>query len=378
METIHSYFTTGLCGTCYRELPATVEYRNDGAAYITKTCPVHGYHEAMVERDYKFFDSATQRINPNATFENYNKVTLIEATDRCNLACKHCYHMPDNDISDKSVEWVVKMADIAPTKSICLAGAEPTVRQDLFDLIYKISQLDFLDQGKRNCSIYTNGIKLQNYNYVKKLKESNLAAINMSVHHPEYHESNVWPNVQKAIDNCVAQDIGFGQISFTVETKKQLEYALDKMLDLMQKGKRPTDFCVRSPAEIGWDFDKDSEIFASDIANWFQDITKKKDLKFRKHPNHGSNPYHVGFLLEEIQTIQIIHWPNVNSVDTSYMYMGPYAMMMPNTFGTFVIQAILRDGVRKGWYQGHRLQGFDNEKNIDFSRLVRPSDISRL
>jgi len=355
MEIIKSYFTTGLCGTCYRELPAKIEYRSDGAAYITKTCPEHGYEEAMVEKDYNFWETATQKNPDNMTYKMYNQVTLIEATDRCNVSCKHCYHVPDNGIEDKPLEWILKMVEIAPTQSICLAGAEPTMRKDLPELIAGIKKLKFLNGETRTCSIYTNGIKLQKEDYLKILADAGLDTINMSIHHPEYHEGNIWKNVSKAITNSVNSGIELGQISFTVENKKQLNYAVDKMLWLMDQGKNPTDFCVRSPAEIGVDYNSDGEVFASDIAKWFYEIADERGLKFEKHPNHGSNPYHVGHLLEGRQTIQIIHWAQVKSVDTSYMYMGPYAVMMPNTFGTFLIQAIMRDGLRKGWYQGHRV-----------------------
>lgn len=376
MTIVKSYFTTGLCGTCYRELPAQIEYRSDGSAYITKTCPVHGYEEAMVERDYTFWDSATQMDPNNQTWRQYNNVTLIEATDRCNVQCKHCYHMPDNDVEDKSVEWIVKMAATAFTQSICLAGAEPTMREDLTEIIKGIKQIPWHDDYK-TVSIYTNGIKLQKNGYVEKLAAAGLDTVNMSVHHPEYHEKNVWRHVSKALTHVADCGIDLGQISFTVESKKELNYAVDKMLWLMERGRHPTDFCVRSPAEIGVPYESDGEVYASDIAKWFYEIAQERGLKFEKHPNHGSNPYHVGHLLEGKQTIQIIHWASVKSVDTSYMYMGPYAVMMPNTFGTFLIQAILRDGVRKGWYQGHRLSSFQqkNTQPIFFDRLVRQNDL---
>jgi hypothetical protein len=369
MKIIKSYFTTGLCGTCYRELPAQIEYRDDGSAYITKTCPVHGYEEAMVEKDYIFWDTATQLNPDNQTWQQYNNVTLIEATDRCNVQCTHCYHMPDNDVPDKPAEWIIKLAQTAWTQSICLAGAEPTMRNDLPEIIKGIKALPWQDQFK-TVSIYTNGIKLQKSGYVESLAKVGLDTVNMSVHHPEYHEANVWKHVSTALNHIADCNIDLGQISFTVENKQQLNYAVDKMLWLMERGRNPTDFCVRSPAEIGVLYASEGEVFASDIFKWFQEIAKERNLKFEKHQNHGSNPYHVGALLEGKQTIQIIHWANVKSVDTSYMYMGPWAVMMPNTRGTFLIQAILRDGVRKGWYQGYRVSS-GNEQTINFTKNLK-------
>jgi hypothetical protein len=375
---IDSYFSTGLCGTCYRELPVTIEYRDNGSAYMTKTCPEHGYQEYMIEKDYKFWAEATQKNPNNQTWHHYNKTTLVEVTDRCNVQCKHCYHMPDNTIPDKSVDHILKISETAFTQSICLAGAEPTMRDDLTDIISGIRKIPWMDEYK-TVSIYTNGIKLQKTGYVEKLAKAGLHTVNMSVHHPEYHKDNVWQHVSKALIHVANCGIDLGQISFTVENKKELNYAVDKMLWLMEKGRNPTDFCVRSPAEIGVPYESDGEIFASDIAKWFYEIADERGLKFEKHPNHGSNPYHVGHLLEGKQTIQIIHWANVKTVDTSYMYMGPWAIMMPNTWGTFLIQAIMRDGVRKGWYQGHRIAAF-NSTNIGhnstfFDRLIRKQDL---
>jgi hypothetical protein len=364
MKVIKSYFTTGLCGTCYRELPATIEYRSDNAAYITKTCPVHGYEEAMVEKDWSFWDSATQLHPDNQTWQQYNNVTLVEATDRCNVACTHCYHMPDDTIPDKSVDHIVTLARTAFTQSICLAGAEPTMRNDLTDVIRGIKQIPWMDTYK-TVSIYTNGIKLQKPGYVETLKAAGLDTVNMSVHHPEYHEANVWKHVSRALNHVAECEIDLGQISFTVENKQQVNYAMDKMLWLMERGRHPTDFCVRSPAQIGVPYESE-EVYASQIFKWLAEVCEERGLSFEKHPNHGSNPYHVGALLEGKQTIQVIHWATVKSVDTSYMYMGPWAIMMPNTWGTFLIQAILRDGVRKGWYQGNRVLPPVAEQTISF------------
>ena len=113
-------------------------------------------------------------------------------------------------------------------------------------------------------------------------------------------------------------------------------------------------YCIRSPAKIGVEFDQEREVFASEIYQWISEIAHEKKLNYFRHPNYGSNPYHVGTVLEN-SIIQVIHWADVNSVDTSYMYMGPWASFIPNTRGTFLIQAILRDGWKKGWWQGQRL-----------------------
>ena len=46
--------TASICHTCFAEIPAVVEERDDGALYIVKTCRAHGVSEAMAERDAGF------------------------------------------------------------------------------------------------------------------------------------------------------------------------------------------------------------------------------------------------------------------------------------------------------------------------------------
>jgi organic radical activating enzyme len=351
---LHTYNTRGLCSTCYRELGATVEYRSDGAAYITKTCPEHGYEEAMVEKDYNFWETALQTDPDNKTWNEYNDVTIIEATDRCNVQCKHCYHMPDNDIPDLPAETIIARALAAPTNGVVLMGAEPTVRKDLIDIIKEIKKRPAAIP-KTNVAIYTNGIKLRDPDYVQELIEAKLNSVCMSIHNPDYHQTVIWDKVSAALTNVARSKLLLGQVSFTVESKDQVRHAVDKMLWLKNHDSLPNDFCVRSPARIGIEFEQEREIFASEIFQWLAEVAQEKNLSFKKHPNYGSNPYHVGTLLDENIPIQVIHWGTVKSVDTSYMYMGPWATFIPHTYGTFLIQAILREGWKKGWWQGQRL-----------------------
>lgn len=353
MKIIKSYFTTGLCKVCYRELPASIEYRSDGAAYITKTCPAHGYQEAMVEKSYEFWDIITQKDPNNPCWDIYNNVSTIEVTDRCNVQCKHCYHDPDNTLQDKPLEWILATANSAPGQVVCLAGAEPTMRKDLPDLISKIQSIPYGNSTKL-VTVYTNGVKLQNKDYVKTLSDVKLSSVCMSIHHPNYHSPKVWKNVSLALSNVIDQGIALAQVSFTVETKEQVRQAIEKILWIEKHDMHAVNYCIRSPARIGVEFEQEQEIFASEIFNWIKEIADEKSLPYSRHPNYGSNPYHVGTVLGD-SLIQVIHWADVNSVDTSYMYMGPWASFIPNTRGTFLIQAIMRDGWKKGWWQGQRL-----------------------
>lgn len=352
MNVIDSYHTTGLCGTCYRELPAQIEFRDNGAAYITKTCPAHGYQEAMVERDAEFWRTATQSDPDNPTWQVYNNISLVEVTDRCNVQCKHCYHAPDNSVEDLPAEFIINKALSMPTQLVCLMGAEPTMRSDLFHIISEITNRKAVIPKK--VDMYTNGVKLKDPAYVQQLVDAGLHGISMSIHNSEYHKPAIWRNVCTALDNIINLRLVLGQISFTVENKDHVNEAVDKMLYMKAHDMLPNNFCMRSPAEIGIPFKQEQEIFASDIWQWLSEVAAERGLTFEKHSNFGSNPYHVGALFDGM-CMQVIHWASAVSVDTAYMYMGPWASFIPNTHGTMLIQAILRDGMKKGWWQGRRL-----------------------
>jgi organic radical activating enzyme len=355
METtaINTYPAAGLCGICYRELPATIEYRSDGAAYIVKNCPVHGKEEAMIERDWRFLDEKLYSSHPNnAFFSRYNRDSVIEATDRCNVQCEHCYHEPDNEISDKPLDWVVEMARGTHTQNICLMGAEPTMRKDLPELIRRIKQIPWGDQF-RKVAIYTNGVKLQNAEYVQELVASGLDIVNFSIHHPEYHDEKVWRASSVALQNICNSGITLGQVSFTVTTKHQAAYAIDKMLWLAENQVRFHDICIRSPQHIGRQFEQEEEIFVSDLYRWLEEIAAEKQLSFEFAPDENGDHHVVVYI--NGHSVLLIHWASVHSINTSKMVTGPWAHFVPNTTGTFMLQAILREGWKKGWWQGQRL-----------------------
>jgi hypothetical protein len=364
---IKSYNAAGLCGTCYRELPALIEYRDDGCAYITKTCPDHGYEEAMIEKSWEFLESVPQ-LNPNnPTWQTYNDVVMVEVTDRCNVNCKHCYHRPDNKSKDLPADFIVAKALSHQESNVCLIGAEPTMREDLCEIISKITNSEFHKDAPRRVLIYTNGVKLNDMKYVQQLKAAGLSSINMSIHNPDYHNPKIWEQISQGIKNVVRSNIDLGQISFTVENKQQAEYAVDRIMWFKRYCRIPFNFCIRSPADIGTELLPEDEIFASELVNWLTEITAAKKLKFERCENHGSNPYHVAHMLEGM-VVQVIHWASAKSIDTRWMNMGPWATFVPNTKGTFLIQAILRDGWKKGWWQGQRLSPAIQESTISFIR----------
>jgi MoaA/NifB/PqqE/SkfB family radical SAM enzyme len=73
-------------------------------------------------------------------------------------------------------------------------------------------------------SIYTNGVKLQKDGYIDELKQAGLDSVSMSIHNPNYHSGTVWKSVQKGLINAAKSRVKFGQVSFTVESRREVEH----------------------------------------------------------------------------------------------------------------------------------------------------------
>lgn len=119
------------------------------------------------------------------TFSNI----VIDLTHRCNMECANCY-IPNRNIPDLDKDKFYTFLSKLPFRTyIRLIGAEPTMREDLFEIISKVKKL-----GHRP-SLTTNGLKLANLDYVKNLQESGLRLI---LHSMNGANDDV---VYKALDN---------------------------------------------------------------------------------------------------------------------------------------------------------------------------------
>jgi len=105
-------------------------------------------------------------------------VTLC-LTDKCNMACNLCF-MCDNqgrsyvqEFRREDILLVVK--NIGTKKKVLLSGGEPTLREDLLDII------DIIKKSDNIPVLYTNGIRLADFDYVKSLADHGLEKIYLSL-----------------------------------------------------------------------------------------------------------------------------------------------------------------------------------------------------
>lgn len=157
--------TTSLCPQCLKLIDAQVVER-DGKTFLFKTCPEHGYFEAL----HPIGDAADYRAMA-ALFKNHFSPAapdglVINLTPHCNLNCAFCFARANECQFPEPTLAAIKNA-IAGFKgsTVYLSGGEPTLREDLFEIIGEIKKQRY------HVALFTNGKKLVDEGFVSRLKE---------------------------------------------------------------------------------------------------------------------------------------------------------------------------------------------------------------
>lgn len=150
-------------------------------------CRVSGSLPMMYATSCAKISEDQQNINPVSdmlidSFGRMHTYLRISLTERCNLRCHYCMPAegveltPNPQLLTKSE--IVRLASLfvrSGVDKIRLTGGEPTVRKDIDDICYELSNL----KGLRTLAITTNGITLAKK--LPKLRECGLTSINISL-----------------------------------------------------------------------------------------------------------------------------------------------------------------------------------------------------
>ncbi|NQT74311.1 MAG: radical SAM protein [Chloroflexi bacterium] len=183
--------TRSICPECRRVIDAQVLLR-DGAVYLRKRCPEHGWHEALVSSDAEWYMESLKYNKPGAIpfdfathvdqgcpsdcglcpeHQQHTCVGLIEITTRCNLACPTCF--ADAGVGyDLSLAQVESMLDrFVETEGdpevIQISGGEPTLHPQLMEILAAAR-----NRGIYHVMLNTNGLRLaQDVDFVRELSQ---------------------------------------------------------------------------------------------------------------------------------------------------------------------------------------------------------------
>lgn len=102
----------------------------------------------------------------------------ISITNRCNVNCFYCHHdgiLPQKyEMTPDEIHRIAQVARSIGVRKIRLSGGEPLIRDDIVEIVSKISSIGFKD-----VSITTNGTYLDKY--ADSLVEAGLNRVNVSL-----------------------------------------------------------------------------------------------------------------------------------------------------------------------------------------------------
>ena len=176
----------GLCNKCRARVPAEF-FNRAGAVWIRKDCPACGPNESLVssdaaewqrKRDLRHYvptDPVACSLNCDRCHKNHSpNMVFLDVTNRCNMNCPICIATirgmgfdfnPPMAYFEKIFAELGKMN---PQPVVQLFGGEPTVRNDLLEIIAIARR-----HGLRP-HVTTNGVRLADEEYCKMLCQANV------------------------------------------------------------------------------------------------------------------------------------------------------------------------------------------------------------
>lgn len=186
--------TYSVCPVCFRRLPAEIVRRKQ-EYYLEKTCRDHGQFSTVVWRgDNPSFEQWGDYVPPAESEDmqpdcpnacglcpgHLQKTccVLVEVTKLCNLSCSFCFAQSGGESIDPTIEQLsgyFKQLVKDGSTFIQLSGGEPTVRDDLPDIVAAAKAA-----GCENIQLNSNGIRLgKDKAYTKALAEAGLSFVFM-------------------------------------------------------------------------------------------------------------------------------------------------------------------------------------------------------
>ena len=169
-----------LCNQCKAPVPADRAVR-DGKVYLVKNCPKCGTTETLVSSDAERH-MGKRRLDPGHDVKpcaaihcdkcNHHRpprYAFVDVTNRCNLNCPMCADSVPGlgFVFDPPIEHFKRLFDhlatFDPLPTIALFGGEPTVRNDLPEIVKLARSYGF------ETRVLTNGIRLADKDYCDRL-----------------------------------------------------------------------------------------------------------------------------------------------------------------------------------------------------------------
>lgn len=285
---------------------------------MRKTCDEHGFFEDIISRNPPEYERNQQYYRDYITIENKTQsdrdtglgcphncgmcaehksspcIGVIDPTNRCNLACPICFANanakgyvvePTLDECRKIMEHFRNIKPIPPV-ILQFSGGEPTVREDLVELVRMAKEMGFVE-----ILLTTNGLKIAARNGVQYMKELMEAGVNCvylsfdSADDPEVYKKtrgvNLLPQKIRVIENC--RKAGFhGVLLIPTIAKGINDNAIKGIMDFAKKNHDVVSGIVFQPVSLCGRIDNEQlhelRYTTSDLVQAVSEATGLKDM----------------------------------------------------------------------------------------------------
>ncbi len=275
--------TESVCPICLRRLPATRVARGEDV-YLCKTCPEHGAYSTVIWRGTPDITTWVRPKSPSPPTDPLTAVdrgcpfdcglcpdhrqtsccVLLEVTQRCDLRCRVCFadagHGRTADRSgDPSLQdiegWYRRLLAAGGPVNIQLSGGEPTLRDDLPEIIATGRELGFTF-----FQLNTNGLRLgRDAGYVRRLADAGLSTVFLQFDsirdavNRQLRGRNLTARKGAAIERCAEAGLGVVLVPTIVpgvndeDIGSLVEYALNLLPDVRGVHFQPVSYFGRYP-----------------------------------------------------------------------------------------------------------------------------------
>lgn len=240
--------TRSLCPVCGSVLDAEIT-EEEGKVWIKRTCPEHGafrhiyWSDPVLYHRFARYDAVGSGIsNPQniapaencptscGLCNNHHSQTLlanIDLTNRCNLDCDFCFANARacGFVYEPTFDEIVSMMQVlrnekpVPAPAVQFSGGEPTMRDDLPEIIRKAKELGF-----PQVQIATNGIKLANDpGLAQKLKDAGLSTVYLHFDGVTPETNPMLHSSKKAIVNMAKVGLGVVLVPTVIKGRNDKE-----------------------------------------------------------------------------------------------------------------------------------------------------------
>jgi len=364
--------TKSICPNCLIEIDAKIIEKNN-KVYMIKECPRHGKFIVLVEKDVEFYKKSMNQhsVKRKKPFQNL----MIPFTHKCNLNCNYCW-LPQRDREDLLIEDMQKIVSKSDCDQVRISGGEPTLREDLLYIIR------FIRKNKKRSSLLTNGLKLANLSYVKRLKDAGLDNICFSFNgfkdsiYEKINGKKLLKVKLKALANI--KKVGIDTTLSVMLVKGVNERELKKIFDYCLKNiSFIKELRIRSMAPMGR-YAKSSGFFVSELIDMFSKILNIDRKEFIKSINEKDHVpcFFTGWLCSYKDENHIHPWVLIGKGlwdGKPIIDKIPVAFKLVNKFKIKILSRFIINRIRKKniLFLKLELRSWPNNYNIDLGEMEK-------